>query len=184
MAYLDSSRQKLPQTPEKILCLEGRLARVLVSRKIQLVSYLVLRKKALWKDSWGSILFYGFQSIFHHFELVTIVRLLDIAIHLLLRTIDIGFEAFSDKRKVDRDSQYPSNTSQYESYSHERSESPSNTRDEVGPEHLPWRTDILHKLIESRCTDGFDQSLDLMYLIEGKCFKRFLFLIGEFFYFF
>jgi hypothetical protein len=73
----------------------------------------------------------------------------------------IWFYARPDEWEIDQERECPTDDRDHDRHPHERTESACHSRDEVGPEHLPWRSDILHELIETGRLDRIDQSLDL-----------------------
>ena len=79
--------------------------------------------------------------------------------------LDVGLESLPDERQIDEGREDPSDESDDDTGTDERSESSSHSCDEVGPEHLPRRADILHEFFESHGFDSIDDSLDRIRLL-------------------
>jgi hypothetical protein len=78
-----------------------------------------------------------------------IVRRFGVFFELCLDMLDIGLYPLTDEREVYEGREYPSDQTDHDRRSNERTESTSDSRDEIGPEHLPRRPDILHEFIKS-----------------------------------
>jgi hypothetical protein len=83
-------------------------------------------------------------------EVWLIVGRFCVFIELYLYFLDVGFELFADEREIYECRECPSDESDHDRRSDEGSKSTSDSGDEVGPEHLPGRADILHEFVETR----------------------------------
>ena len=98
-----------------------------------------------------------------------------ISFELCLSTLDVGLESLPDEREIDESREYPSDETDHDSSTDERSESSRDSCDEVGPEHLPGRAYILHEFFESYRFDSIDKSLDSISLLGWEFLYRDLF---------
>ena len=85
--------------------------------------------------------------------------------------MDIGFETFPDEGKIDEGGEEPSDHSDDDSDSEKGAESSSDPGDKIGPDHPPWRTDILDKFRDSCRLYRIYQSFDLIEFIRRKRFE-------------
>jgi hypothetical protein len=95
--------------------------------------------------------------------------------------LDIGFELLPDEWQIDEGREDPSDKTDDDRGTDQSSESSSDSCDEIGPEHLPGRSDILHELLESSRSDSIDESLDLIGPIRRERFDSTLFTTRHFF---
>lgn len=133
----------------------------------------------LWSCLQRSI--YRFEAWFHAFKILSIVRCFSVFSELSLDLLYVWLYTFPDEWEIDECRKNPTDESDNDSCSYERTKSTSNSSNKVRPEHFPWRFDIFGEFLESCSLYCIDESLYLTSFFRPETFDFGTPFSGEFF---
>lgn len=114
-----------------------------------------------------------FESEFYVFKILFIVRRFRIFFELMLYLLHVWFKFFSDEWEIDEQGKWPTNNGNHDRGTDNRPESTYDSCDKIRHKHLPRRSNILHKFIETCWLYGINESLnlfDFMFIEFFDCF--------------
>ncbi len=105
-------------------------------------------------DLSSCIISYFDKNPFHIIKFLAIICCFGIFFEFCLNLMNIWLQSLSYKWEIYYDCERPSNETNYYRSSDKCPKSSCYSSDEIGPKHLPWRSNIFNEFLKSNSSDG------------------------------